>query len=65
MRYALVALLLLAGCETPAQRAQNDINEYGPYCDALGYQRDSDGWRQCIQLQKGVDFPPPTRVRRY
>lgn len=24
---------------------------YGPYCDKLGYARDTDAWRQCVQLE--------------
>ena len=44
-------ILLLAGCATPEQWAAEVMAAYGPYCDKLGYQRDTDQWRQCIQLE--------------
>lgn len=47
--------LLLAGCTTPQERAarmQADMDriivEYGPACTRLGYQANSDGWRNCL-----------------
>lgn len=48
MRYVLIALLL-AGCATPEQRAANAIARFGPYCEKLGYQTNTDSWRSCIQ----------------
>ncbi len=57
MRYPMLILfaVMLAGCETPAERvarAQAEVGEmirvYGPACDKLGYARDSDAWRDCI-----------------
>ena len=53
MRFAgLVAvLLLLNGCATPEQWAAEVLATYGPYCDQLGYKRDTDAWRQCVQLE--------------
>ena len=50
MRY-LVLLLMLAGCATPEQRAMQAMAEFGPYCQKLGYQRDTDAWRHCIQIE--------------
>lgn len=50
MRYALI-FLLLAGCATPEEKADRAIANYSPYCEKLGYARDSDTWRQCIQTQ--------------
>lgn len=47
MRIVLIALLL-AGCATPEQRAENAISEYGPYCDKMGYQRTANEWRDCV-----------------
>jgi hypothetical protein len=47
----LAALVLLSGCATPEQWAGDVIAAYGPYCDKLGYQRDTDAWRQCVQLE--------------
>ncbi len=47
--------LLLAGCTTPQERAarmQADMDriivEYGPACSRLGYQANSDPWRNCL-----------------
>ena len=44
-------LLVLSGCVTAEQRAAQVAAEYGPYCDKLGYQRSTDAWRNCIQMQ--------------
>ncbi|AMO99380.1 putative lipoprotein [Collimonas arenae] len=53
MLLALTALL--AGCATEAERAaqaQRDVDEmvrvYGPACQRLGYQSDSNQWRDCV-----------------
>lgn len=54
MRYALI-LLFLAGCATPEQRADQMIAMYGPVCDRLGFQRNTDGWRNCIVQQSAGD----------
>ena len=50
MRY-LWLLVLLAGCATPAQQAAEVIAAFGPYCESLGYTRNTDPWRQCIQWE--------------
>jgi hypothetical protein len=49
------ALLALAGCATPEQRAaemQRQVDQmiavYGPACERLGYANGSDRWRDCI-----------------
>ena len=51
----MLMLSLLAGCMTQEQktaRAQQQVTEmvqtYGPACEKLGYQRDTDQWRSCI-----------------
>lgn len=53
----LASALLLAGCatSTPAERAARAEAEmsqmiaiYGPACDKLGFQKDSDNWRDCV-----------------
>lgn len=50
-------LLLVAGmfaltaCATPQERAQKVVERYGPYCEGLGYKKDTDPWRQCIQTE--------------
>lgn len=54
MRYLFV--LMLAGCasdqEVAKVRAQEAIARQGPYCETLGYQRGSEGWRQCITARE-------------
>jgi hypothetical protein len=52
---ASLLLLLVAACATPAERAaavQRDVEDmirvYGPGCQKLGYEADSDPWRDCI-----------------
>ena len=49
------ALLLLAACSTPQERAANMqaemeqmITIYGPACARLGYTPNSDQWRACV-----------------
>ncbi|MDE3010961.1 MAG: hypothetical protein KGI67_08750 [Pseudomonadota bacterium] len=53
----LLACIALAACATPtpAERAarvqrevENMITVYGPGCARLGYEPDSDVWRDCI-----------------
>ncbi len=54
--WILCCILLLTGCaSTPAERAaraqaemEQTIAVYGPACEKLGYQRDSDQWRDCV-----------------
>jgi hypothetical protein len=53
--WAAVAVALLAGCATEAELAAQKQGEvdamvriYGPACERLGYQRDTDPWRDCI-----------------
>lgn len=49
------AALLLAACSTPQERAAKMQAEmehmmvvYGPACARLGYQANSDQWRNCV-----------------
>ena len=51
MRYLFLGFVLLAGCATPEQRAEQALVQFGPYCDKIGYQRDTDQWRNCITQQ--------------
>lgn len=53
----LASLLVLAGCATPtpaerAAHAQAEMRQlmavYGPACEKLGYQKDTDLWRDCV-----------------
>ena len=58
MRTLLIAMgaaALLSACATPqekAARAQADVEQmmqqYGPACTRLGYQENSDQWRNCV-----------------
>ena len=71
-RWILIAALLgLAGCATTAERAaqwqaevDNMIQVYGPACEKLGYKRDEDKWRDCLQRLAAWDerkySRPPT-----
>ncbi len=50
-----VLMMFVAGCATQSERAaqvQRDVDDmikvYGPGCEKLGYQADSDSWRDCI-----------------
>ena len=54
----MLVLLLLTGCSqdfwfgkqfTPEQKAQAIVERLSPHCEAIGYQRGTDQWRQCIQ----------------
>jgi hypothetical protein len=52
---ASVLLAVVAGCATPEQRAaavehevEDMIRVYGPGCQRLGFNADSDPWRECI-----------------
>lgn len=50
MRYLLIAALL-GGCslkEAAIRDAERSAATYGPACDKLGYERNSDGWRDCV-----------------
>jgi hypothetical protein len=53
----LLIPLILAGCATltPEERAakvEREVDEmiriYGPACEKLGFQSDSDPWRNCV-----------------
>jgi hypothetical protein len=51
----LMLIGMLAGCATPEQEAQYNVRHmdylitvYGPACDRLGFQRNTDQWRECI-----------------
>jgi hypothetical protein len=57
MRTAITLLMLglLAGCVTQEERtaqAEKQVTQmmqtYGPACEKLGYQRDTDPWRSCV-----------------
>jgi hypothetical protein len=50
MRY-LWLFVLLSGCATPQERAADVLATFGPYCESLGYTKDTDPWRQCVQME--------------
>jgi len=47
----LLATLLLSSCGMIPSRAERDLEQFGPYCERLGYRADTDQWRGCIQQQ--------------
>lgn len=47
----LIVLLLLQGCALHEQMISDRISAKGPTCEKLGFQKDTDPYRQCqIQL---------------
>ena len=78
MRIRAVALtLLLAGCATPEQRAEEMAayiaENYGATCVKLGYKTDTDAHRNCMLSMYNTDqvrfsgswgTPPLGRFRR-
>ena len=51
----ILLLLALSGCASTEQYAARMADDYGPYCDKLGYQRNTDAWRNCVQTQDAKD----------
>ena len=58
----IAAVLGLAGCATPAERAaqwQAEVDTmiavYGPACEKLGYKPDEDRWRDCVMRLSARD----------
>jgi len=60
MTRLLIVVLMLSGCASPEmnrllfgpsreERAQAIVNRLSVHCEAMGYQRDTEPWRQCIQ----------------
>lgn len=50
-----VVAVVAGGCATPAEQAarmeremERNILVYGPACEKLGFQRDTDAWRNCV-----------------
>lgn len=44
-------LLLISGCAaplTPQQKSEIIVQKFSPYCEGMGYQRNTDPWRGCI-----------------
>jgi hypothetical protein len=64
---ALTLTLLLGGCATQADRAaqqQREVDDmiavYGPACQKLGYQADTEPWRSCI-----IQMDTKNAIERY
>lgn len=57
--YMLSLIALLAGCATDpaAEQAKATklmvykIQVYGPACEKLGFEKDSNAWRECVQRE--------------
>lgn len=49
---AAFVVLSAAACTTPQQRAAHAIEQIGPYCEGLGFTRNTDPWRKCIQKEQ-------------
>lgn len=48
---ALAAAITMTGCASPQERAAKLVEKLGPYCEGLGYKKDTDPWRACIQAE--------------
>ena len=62
MRYLLILAVLLAGCATPEQRAEKDMARFGPYCEKMGYESQTDKWRECIRAEASDDRATRSRA---
>lgn len=57
--YILYLIVLLAGCASNPVAEQEQatnlmaykIQVYGPACEKLGFVKDTDAWRECIQRE--------------
>jgi len=57
--YILSMLALLAGCATDPLTEQRNATKlmeykmqvYGPACEKLGFAKDTDAWRDCVQRE--------------
>lgn len=49
---AAVPLSLLLACATPESQAERVIARFGPYCERLGYTKNTDPWRDCIMKEQ-------------
>lgn len=47
MRFLFV-LVLLVGCATPEQKAEQALADFGPYCARLGYQAGTEKYSDCV-----------------
>lgn len=71
--YISALLTLLAGCATdPAsqqkyalQQMEYKLQVYGPACEKLGFEKDTDGWRTCIQREHEQSILRQQSLRNY
>ena len=61
MKRLIAVALLLGGCATPEQRAEQMIARHAPVCEKLGFTKDTDPWRQCI-LQQDAETSAASRA---
>ena len=59
------ALFFQAGCASVDEQAAQVLATFGPYCDKLGYQPNTDAWRLCIQLEDSKAAAALTGHRSY
>ena len=45
---AIALCVMLSACASPEKKAQRTLDRYGPYCEKLGYQKNTDKWRDCV-----------------
>lgn len=71
--YILSIITLLAGCASnPAeeQRKATELMEYkiqvyGPACERLGFEKDTNAWRECIQREYEQTIIPQVHPNSY
>lgn len=61
-RFSLLAMLVLAGCARQPMSPERIIETYAPICDQLGFERNTDPWRNCILSR--YDAARADRARR-
>ncbi len=57
--YILILLALLSGCasnplaeqEQATKLMEYKIQVYGPACEKLGFEKETDKWRECVQKE--------------
>lgn len=71
--YLFAILALVAGCATdPAtqqkyalQQMEYKLQVYGPACEKLGFEKDTDSWRTCIQRENEQTILRQQSLRNY
>jgi hypothetical protein len=60
----LLVIVLLTGCatQTREQHAARMVAKASPYCEAIGYQKNSDPWKECVlSVMKTMAVQPRSR----